>query len=271
MTIAKGRFDGKVAVITGAAQGIGFATAQRLGREGCRIVIADFSPEPTAEAIETLKAEGIEAIAAIGDLSDYAQAEATMQQARQAFGAIHILVNNVGGTIWMKPFWYYTESEIKKEVERSFWPTMWCTRAVIPVMRETGGAIVNVSSNAVEGEYRIPYSASKGGVEGLTTALAVEVAGLGIRVNCVAPGGTTAPERKTPRKSTPSTPEEQEWQSQFMQLLMGEELLTPWSTAEQQAGVIAFLASDDAAHVTGEIIHTGRRGKRIFDKLGFVP
>jgi dihydroxycyclohexadiene carboxylate dehydrogenase len=266
-----GRFAGKVAVITGAAQGIGFATAQRMGREGCRIVIADFSAGPAAEAVAALTAEGIEAIAAVGDLSVYAQAEAAMQQAKQVFGAIHILVNNVGGTIWMKPFWYYTEEEIRAEVNRSFWPTMWCARAVIPVMRDTGGVIVNVSSNAVEGEYRIPYSASKGAVEALTTALAVEVAGFGIRVNCIAPGGTSAPERKTQRNVRPLTAQEQQWQEQFMMLLKDEELLTPWATAEQQAGVIAFLASDDAAHITGEIVHTGRRGKRIFDKLGFVP
>jgi dihydroxycyclohexadiene carboxylate dehydrogenase len=266
-----GRFDGKVAVITGAAQGIGFATAQRMGREGCRIVVADFSAGPAAEAVEALKAEGIEAVAAIGDLSVYAEAEAAMQQAKAAFGAIHILVNNVGGTIWMKPFWHYTEEEIRTEVNRSFWPTMWCARAVLPVMRETGGAIVNVSSNAVEGEYRIPYSASKGAVEALTTALAVEVAGFGIRVNCIAPGGTSAPERKTQRNVKPVTEEDKAWQAQFMMLLKDEELLKPWSTAEQQAGVICFLASEDAAHITGEIVHTGRRGKRLFDVLGFVP
>ncbi|TAJ20503.1 MAG: SDR family NAD(P)-dependent oxidoreductase, partial [Rugosibacter sp.] len=87
MTISNenaGRFAGKVAVITGAAQGIGFAAAQRMGREGCRIVIADFSAGPAAEAVAVLKAEGIEAIAAVGDLSVYAQADAAMQQAKQA-------------------------------------------------------------------------------------------------------------------------------------------------------------------------------------------
>jgi dihydroxycyclohexadiene carboxylate dehydrogenase len=268
---AKGRFAGKVAVVTGAAQGVGFATAQRMGREGCRIVIADFSTGPAAEAVAALKAEGIEAIAAIGDLSDYAQAVSVMQQAKQTFGAIHILVNNVGGTIWVKPFWHYTEDEIRTEVNRSFWPTMWCSRAVIPVMRETGGAIVNIGSSAVEGEYRIPYSASKGGVEALTTALAVELVGFGIRVNCVALGATSAPERKTPRRTTPLSAEEEAWFKQFMQLIAEDELIRPWATAEQQAGVIAFLASDDAAHVTGEVVQTGRRGKRIFDKLGFIP
>jgi dihydroxycyclohexadiene carboxylate dehydrogenase len=69
----------------------------------------------------------------------------------------------------------------------------------------------------------------------------------------------------------PISDQDKEWQTQFMMLLKDEELLAPWSTAEQQAGVICFLASEDAAHITGEIVHTGRRGKRIFDKLGFVP
>jgi len=271
MTAHSGRFSGKVAVVTGAAQGIGFATASRLGREGARIVVADNAADAAQEAVQALAAMGVTAIAAVTDLSSCAGAEAAMSAAAQAFGAIHVLVNNVGGTIWKKPFWHYAEAEIRLEIDRTFWPSLWSARAVIPHMRDSGGAIVNLGSNAVDGAYRVPYSASKGAVVALTTALAVELADFNIRVNCVSPGGTEAPARKTPRNPNALSPQEQEWERQFMKLIENEDLLGRFSTAEEQAAVIAFLASDDAGHVTGEVINTGRRGRRVSRTLGFVP
>ncbi len=271
MSQESGRFLGKTAVVTGAAQGIGFATAARLGREGARVVVADHAPEPTHQAVQALADMGVTAIPAIADLSTSAGADAVMAAARQAFGVIHVLVNNVGGTIWKKPFWHYTEAEIRLEVERTLWPSLWCAHAVIPHMRDSGGAIVNLGSNAVDGPYRVPYSACKGAVAALTTALAVELADFRIRVNCVAPGGTAAPPRKTPRNPNALSPQEQEWERQFMQLIEDEDLLGRFSTVEEQAAVIAFLASDDAGHVTGEVINTGRRGSRIAQTLGYVP
>ena len=133
------------------------------------------------------------------------------------------------------------------------------------------GVIVNVGSNAaVDGVYRIPYSACKGGVNSLTRSLAVELAPLNIRVNCVSPGGTLAPERKTPRGAEQNE-QEQAWMNEFIQLVKGEELLSEYASAEDQAKVIAFLASDDAKHMTGEILETGRRGLRISERLGYVP
>jgi dihydroxycyclohexadiene carboxylate dehydrogenase len=271
MTTHNQRFTGKVAVVTGAAQGIGFAAATRLGREGARIVVADNAVEATREAVEALVSMGVTAIPAISDLSTWSGAELAMSIAAQAFGGIHVLVNNVGGTIWKKPFWHYSEAEIRLEIDRSFWPSLWCSRAVIPHMRDCGGAIVNLGSNAVDGPFRVPYSACKGAVAALTTALAVELADFNIRVNCVSPGGTEAPARKTPRNPQTLSVQELEWERQFMQLIEGEDLLGRFSTAEEQAAVIAFLASGDAGHVTGEIINTGRRGSRMSRTLGCIP
>lgn len=271
MILSKDRFMGKTAVVTGAAQGIGFAVAERIGREGARIVVADAAAEPAHQAVKSLEAMGIAAVAAVCDLSTWAGAQAAMAVAQQTFGALHVLINNVGGTVWKKPFWYYTESEIQFEVQRTFWPPLWCSRAAIPHMRESGGAIVNLGSNAVDGPYRVPYSASKGAVAALTTSLAIELADFGIRVNCVAPGGTVAPERKTPRNPLPLSPKDEEWDAQFMQLIVGEDLLGRFSTLEEQAAIIAFLASDEASHITGEVINTGRRGSRISKVLGYVP
>ena len=171
----------------------------------------------------------------------------------------------------MKPFWHYEADEIRQEVERSFWPIMWTAHAAVRAMKKNGGAIVNIGSNAVDGVYRVPYSACKGAVAAMTTAIAAEAVDLNIRVNCVALGGTTAPERKTPRLARAKTAQEQEWERQFMQLIDGEDLMGRFSTAEEQAAVIAFLASDDASHITGEIINTGRRGRRLTDVLEAIP
>ncbi len=216
---------------------------------------------------------GIAAVGAIGDLSTAKGAEAAMKCARDRFGGLHVLVNNVGGTIWAKPFWHYSENEIRAEVDRSLWPTLWCCRAAIEHLRASGGgAIVNVGSNAAtDGVYRIPYSACKGAVVSLTKSLAVELASLNIRVNCVSPGGTTAPERKTPRHNRPFDEREIEWWTQFIKLVQNEELIAKHATASEQAAVIAFLASSEANHITGEIVETGRRGIRISEVLGFVP
>ena len=268
-----GRFEGKVAVVTGAAQGIGFEAALRLGREGACVVVADLAAGPAAEAVAAIEAQGARAVAAVGDLGTLEGAHAAMAAAVDAFGRLDVLVNNVGGTIWAKPFWHYSEEEIRTEIDRSFWPVLWCSRAVIEPMRASGGgAIVNVGSNAASGGiYRIPYSACKGAVVALTECLAVELAPLGIRVNCLSPGGTAAPERKTPRESRPFDAREREWWGQFVKLVQDEELIADRATAAEQAGVIAFLASHEAGHVTGEIVETGRRGIRIADVLGFVP
>ncbi len=268
-----GRFSNKVAVVTGAAQGIGYEVAKRLGLEGASVVIADAAEGPTHEAVENFKEMGIAAVGAVFDLSTAEGAEAALQSAGEAFGGVDVLVNNVGGTVWAKPFWHYSPEEISTEINRSFWPTMWCCRAAIDHLRKRDkGVIVNVGSNAAEaGIYRVPYSACKGAVISLTKSLAIELACFNIRVNCVSPGGTNIPERKTPRQSRPFDEQEAEWWSQLMKLAGGTELLPKLATPQEQAAVISFLASDDARHITGETIETGRFGVRIKDVLGFIP
>ena len=267
------RFAGKVAVVTGAAQGIGYEVAKRLGLEGASVVVADAAEGPAQEAVANLKELGIKTVASVGDLTSLKVAEDAMKLAETEFGGLDILVNNVGGAIWMKPFWHFTEEEMKAEVDRSLWPTLMCCRAVVDQFRARGsGVIVNVGSNAAtDGFYRIPYSACKGGVVSLTRSLAVELAGFNIRVNCVSPGGTMAPERKTPRSDSPMDEQQQEWMEQFIKLVKEEEILPEYATAEEQAAVITFLASSEAGHLTGEVIETGRRGRRIKDILGVLP
>ena len=267
-----GRFSGRVAVVTGAAQGVGLACARRIGAEGAVVIIADLARDALKEAAEQLRAEGIKAHEFVGDLAEPAKCKELMQLVVEQHGKLDVVANNVGGTIWKKPFWHYQDEEIEAEVARSFWPMMWTAHAAVRVFRaQQSGVLVNIGSNAVDGHYRVPYSACKGAVAALTTSLAVETASLGIRVNCVALGGTTAPERKTPRLSRTLTTEELEWERQFLAVIDGEDLLGRFATAEEQAAVVAFLASDEASHITGEIIQTGRRGRRLSDYLESVP
>src|SRR5205814_1187178 len=112
-----------------------------------------------------------------------------------------VLVNNVGGTIWIKPYHLYTEEEVKLELERSLYPTLWGCLAVLPIMMRQGcGSIVNVGSQSTRGLYRAPYAASKGGILALGKVLAMEYGRHGIRVNTMAPGGTDVADRLTPRQ-----------------------------------------------------------------------
>lgn len=252
-----GRFAGKVALVTGAAQGIGRSVALRLAREGGRVVLVDRSPlveEVRAEA----EAAGAQAAAVIADLETFAGAEAAVAGAMSRFGRLDILVNNVGGTIWAMPYGHYAEAQIEAEIRRSLFPTLWCCRAALPAMLESGGgAIVNVSSIATRGLNRVPYAAAKGGVNAITTCLAWEYAAQGIRVNAVAPGGTEAPPRRIPRNlSAPSGPDEQQqlWWQQVSEQTRASSFLHRYGTAEEQAAAILFLASDEASYVTGVIL-----------------
>ena len=193
------RFAGKVVVVTGAAQGLGEAVATRAAREGAAVACVDRS-DLVHEVAGKLAAEGAQTIALTTDLERYLGASTAMAAARNRFGRIDVLINNVGGTIWAKPYAHYAEAEIEAEIRRSLFPTMWCCRGVLPIMLAQGrGVIVNVSSVATRGLNRVPYAAAKGGVNALTASLAWEYAEHGIRVVATAPGGIAAPPRRVPR------------------------------------------------------------------------
>lgn len=258
------RFEDRVALVTGGAQGIGLATCRRLGKEGATVFLVDRAQAPALAAVEQLCAEGIKAKAVVTDLSGFAGARQAVETTLAAAGRIDVLINNVGGTILKKPFWTYTEAEIRAEVDRSFWPTLWTCRAAVPSMVRRGrGAIVNVGSSATRSIFRIPYSTSKGGVDALTTALAVELVDFGVRVNAVAPGTTQVLDRKTPRSDREPTEDERYWDEVFFKYMASEQLIARAATVDEQAAVIAFLASDDASFITGEVVNSGRIGNSI--------
>lgn len=250
--IHPGRFDGKVAVVTGSAQGIGEGVAVGLAKEGGRVALVDRS-ELVAEVSDKLNAAGAETTAVLGDLEQYADCTRVMAEAHERFGRIDILINNVGGTIWAKPYAEYSEAEIQAEVRRSLFPTLWCCRAVLPyLLDEGGGTIVNVGSVATRGVNRVPYAAAKGGVKALTASLAFEYAGQAIRVVSAAPGGTDAPERRIPRgPTTDKTEQEDAWYQAIVDQTVESSFLKRYGTIDEQVAPILFLASDEASYITG--------------------
>lgn len=173
-------------------------------------------------------------------------------------GRIDILVNNVGGAIWMRPFEAFDDSQILAEINRSLFPTLWCCRAVLPAMIAAQCCvIVNVSSIATRGINRVPYSAAKGAVNALTVALAMENATRGIRINAVAPGGTEAPPRKIPRNPNEQGDDERRWMAEVVAQTKQSSFMKRYGTLEEQANAILFMASDDASYLTGTILPVG--------------
>lgn len=248
---ARRRFEGKTAVVTGAAQGIGRETALALAREGAHVVLVDRSKIAHEVADEARDAGG-EATVLLADVEQYAACHRMMNRAAKLDGRIDVLVNNVGGTIWVQPFEHYREAQIVAEINRSLYPTLWCCHAVLPhMLRQGGGAIVNVSSTATRGIHRVPYSAAKGGVNALTTCLAFEYAQRGIRVNAVAPGGTDVGTRRIPRNTETLSDEQRAWYQEIVDQTLQSTFMKRYGTPGEQAAAILFLASEDAAYITG--------------------
>jgi dihydroxycyclohexadiene carboxylate dehydrogenase len=251
------RFTNKVVVVTGAAQGIGAVVARKIAAEGGSVVLADRS-ELVIEVCAELTAGGAPARYFLCDLETYGGAADLMAYALVEFGRIDILINNVGGTIWAKPYEHYQEVEIEAEVRRSLFPTLWCCRAVLPHMvGRKAGVIVNVSSIATRSINRVPYAAAKGGVNALTASLAFEAASNGIRVVATAPGGTAAPPRKVPRNPNAQSAQEAIWYQQIVDQTTESTLFKRYGTLDEQAAPILFMASDDASYITGVVLPVG--------------
>ena len=245
------RFQDKVVAITGAAQGIGRQTAEQAAREGARLLLIDRS-RYVHELAATLAESGCEVLALEADLEQWASTEQVFAEGVAHFGRLDVLINNVGGTIWARPFAEYQPQQIEQEIRRSLFPTLWGCRAALPwMLRQGKGAIVNVSSVATAGVNRVPYSAAKGGVNALTRSIAMEYSDSGIRINAVAPGGTEAPARLTPRNRETPTAQEQEWYQQVVDQTVQSSLMHRYGTLAEQANAILFLASDEASYITG--------------------
>ncbi len=252
--IFKERFANKVMVVTGAAQGIGAGVASRGAAEGARVLLVDRADFVT-EVEEGIIAAGGKAASVQCDLETYEGAAEAMAAAIAAFGRIDILVNNVGGAIRMRPYAAFEPPQIDAEIRRSLMPTLYCCHAALPAMLEQGaGTIVNVSSNATRGIRRAPYAAAKGGINGLTQALAMEYAEAGIRVVATAPGGTNAPPRRVARNPQGDDVQEQAWMAEAIAQVTSSTFMKRYGTLEEQIAPILFLASDEASYITGSVL-----------------
>lgn len=247
--------SGRTAIVTGAAQGIGRATALRLARDGARLVLVDRVPHACIGVSAEITDAGGMAHVLEADLETREGVDYMVEKTLATTGSIDIAVNNVGGAIRTRPFHEFDDEEIWQEISRTLWPTLRGCHAVIPHMIERRqGTIVNIGSVATRGIYRVPYSAAKGGVHALTVCLATELAGYNIRVNCVAPGAIEA-NRVIPRNPDGPTEAEKQWREEMLDKTLEDTCMQRMGTAGEVADAVAFLAGDDASYITGQILY----------------
>lgn len=222
-------------------------------------MFADIDGEALAAVVDELSVgEGGSSMPFVGDLTDYQVAEALVRTCVDACGRVDVLVNNVGGATALRSYSDWSPEDILPEIMRTLLPTAWCCRAVLPVMlRQGSGRIVNVGAESVRNGLwdRAPYNMAKGAVHALTTSIARETADKGITCNCVAPAATGQQGGRVARRAGRSfTAEEEAYvrglNKQTIETIpMGRPALP-----EEQAAAIAFLASDDASFITGQVL-----------------
>ena len=255
---AGSRLAGKVAVVTGAGQGIGRAVARRLGAEGALVLVCDRSAEGADRTATELDRHGVAVARFVGDMTVYEQAEAMADETLRWQGRIDVLVNAIGGATRFKPYVQWQPDEILVEMHRSILPTLWCTRAVlVHMVANRSGRIVNIGAESVRNGLwdRAPYNVAKGGVHALTTSVAREVSELGITCNCVAPGGTnSAPDRIVARYAPSEDPDEDARRQQLRQRVLSTIPMGRRAEVDEPAAAVAFLASDDASFITGQVL-----------------
>ena len=253
--ITADRFAGQNVLVTGAAQGIGQAVAHRIAYEGGSLFLVDRSELVHEVAAELAQETGATVGSATADLETWQGAADMVAAGVDKLGSLAVVINNVGGTIWAKPFEHYAPEEIEAEIRRSLFTTLWSVRAELPALIDAGGGtIVNVSSVATRGVNRVPYAAAKGGVNALVSALALEAAEKGVRVVATAPGGTLAPARKVQRGPGPEGEQEKEWYQQIVDQTIESSLFKRYGTLAEQAAPIVFLASREASYITGTVL-----------------
>jgi 3-oxoacyl-[acyl-carrier protein] reductase len=232
-------FDGRVAIVTGGAGGIGLAVGRRLGAAGAKVVLVDLRQDAVTAAAESL---GYGAIAVRCDVSSAPDVEALVSGIVEREGRIDILVNNAGIMGRVAPLWELSLDEWQHVLAIDLTSVFLVSRAVVPHMRaRRSGAIVSIASIAgKEGTPNlIPYTVAKAGIIAFSKALGKEVVADGVRVNCVAPGVVETPLLdQLPASAT--------------QVMLSKAPMGRFGTADEVAAVVQFLASDDASFVTSQ-------------------
>ena len=237
---------GRVAVVTGAAKGIGQGIAVRLAGEGMRLVVADKDAPSLRITAADLRDLGAEVIQVVGDLSETSEIDRMFEETMSAFGTVDLLVNNAADLHRRRLLDDHDElldSQLATNVRSPY----LCSQKAARIMRdaESGGSIVNISSvGALRAHYRgFPYDVTKGAINALTLAMAIELGEFGIRVNAIGPGVTHT--YKTELLTDPET----------YRTTAGRIPLRRYGTPSDYAAMVAFLASSEADYVTGQVIY----------------
>ena len=249
MSTSKGRVEGKAALVTGAGGGIGAACALMLAREGAAVAVADIDLAAAQRTVARIEEEGGRAIALRVDMGDEASVIAMVDAAAQALGGLDILHNNAADTRLSG-----TRDSAVEKVDTGVWDdilrinlrgTMIASRAAIPHLRKRGGAIINTSSNAaLAGALsHSAYSASKAAINSLTQSIATQHGKEGIRCNAVSPGLIVTPATQDSYAA-----------SGVGDIMLRHQLSPRLGRPEDIAAAVVFLASDEAAFITGQVI-----------------
>jgi len=237
------QFSSKIALVTGAARGIGQGIAIELAKEGADVAVTSRDPATCAETVAAIQALGRKAIAIGIDVANAASVDAGVEAVIKEFGKIDICVNNAGVTKDML-LMRMTEQEWDTVLDTNLKGTFLVSRAVVrPMMKQRSGAIVNISSiiGLTGNAGQCNYSASKAGMIALTKSTAKELASRGIRVNAIAPGFIQS-------RMTDALPEE------LKKSVLENIPLKRFGTPEDIAKVVVFLAGDSASYITGQTL-----------------
>ena len=250
--------EGKVAIVTGAGQGIGAATALRMSEEGARVVVSDINEQTASEVVDGIRASGGQAVFVRCDVSQTEDVKGLMAGALDAFGRLDVLHNNAG--VHETNF---TDTAQSHELPEDVWDKViginlrgpWlCSKYAAPLLKDAGGGVI-VNAASIGGIVGYPmggaYGPSKAGLIQLTRVMAIELAPQNTRVVCYAPGNTDTPMVQKYYNNPSMSPEEQKM---VQQQLLGTHLVPRLGRPEEVADLVVYLASDRAAMINGTCI-----------------